>query len=326
MNFQKLAKVETADQYLDTAFNRAREAADKTREKAFAHRFAKSKAVETDKVAAASKSMLKNLQSILTSFPSFDQLDPFYQSLVKLSLEFGQLKQALGAVNWAAKRIESLTIQSKQNLKQCQDMAALNKYRREFFGRMMSYVHQIKDAFAVLERARVVMKSFPNVKTSLPTVCICGFPNVGKSTLLSKITTAKPEIREYAFTTKSLNLGYIQIPTKKIQVIDTPGTLARFNKMNSIEQQAYLAIKHCADLLIYIYDLSEPYPLEQQHKLFEQLKQWKKPMILYLSKTDILDEKVVGTFRTKEMVCSADDIQTALLRYPFPAEDNPIPA
>jgi len=38
------------------------------------------------------------------------------------------------------------------------------------------------------------MKGFPSIKTNLPTIAIAGFPNVGKTTLLSKITDAKPKI------------------------------------------------------------------------------------------------------------------------------------
>ena len=161
---------------------------------------------------------------------------------------------------------------------------------------------------------RKIMKGYPNVKTAIPTICICGFPNVGKSTLLAKISTAKPEIKNYAFTTKGLNLGYIKTPKQKLQLIDTPGTLNRFEKMNVIEKQAYLAIKHCADLIIYIFDLTEPYPLGAQEKLFNNLKKFNKPMIVYLSKTDVLDAEIVLSFKKHKPITDIEKLKGILLK------------
>ena len=55
------------------------------------------------------------------------------------------------------------------------------------------------------------MKDYPTIKTSLFTVAICGFPNVGKTTLLSKMTPSEPEISNYSFTTTlySSKLGFV---------------------------------------------------------------------------------------------------------------------
>ena len=141
------------------------------------------------------------------------------------------------------------------------------------------------------------MRNFPAIKTKIKTICITGFPNVGKSTLLKKITGSNVEIQPYAFTTKKLLLGYID---KKIQLIDTPGTLNRYNRMNSIEKQAYLAIKHLAHKVIYVFDLTETcgYEIEQQIKLYKRLKEEfeEKEIIIYLSKTDILKREQVELF------------------------------
>ena len=65
-------------------------------------------------------------------------------------------------------------------------------------------------------------------------------------------------------------MGYLVKDKKKVQLIDTPGTLKRFDKMNVIEQRAHLAMKYCADMIIYIFDLTEPYPIEEQRKLLIQ--------------------------------------------------------
>ena len=140
------------------------------------------------------------------------------------------------------------------------------------------------------------MKDFPTIKTSLNTVALTGFPNVGKSTLLKKLTGAQPKVAAYAFTTKNLNLGYSVIGDQRIQFVDTPGTLNRYNKMNPVEKKAYLVMKYIADIIVFIFDLTETYPIDEQTKLFREIQAFDKPIIVYLSKTDILDGDVVGEF------------------------------
>src|SRR3989339_56236 len=146
------------------------------------------------------------------------------------------------------------------------------------------------------------MKDFPAIKTDLYTVAITGFPNIGKSTLLSRITPAKPEIKAYAFTTKGLNLGYAKIGIHKIQYIDTPGVLAR-DRVNAIEEQAHLVLKYVANLIVYVIDLTEPYPLKIQEKLLKELKDHDKPIIVYLSKTDIIDKSIIAKAKKKYKAC-----------------------
>ena len=167
------------------------------------------------------------------------------------------------------------------------------------------------------------MKDFPTIKTGVTTACIFGFPNVGKSTLLSKLTTAKPEIKPYAFTTKQLNIGYLQEAHRRIQIIDTPGTLNRFEKMNAIEQQAYLALKFCAEIIIYVYDLTESSaPLADQKKLYQALRLLKKPVVIYLSKTDMLHEQQKGALGKEKVIASVEELKQYLLHKAIFAEES----
>ena len=80
---------------------------------------------------------------------------------------------------------------------------------------------------------------------------------------------------------------------KKIQVIDTPGTLARFEKMNSIEKLAFLAIKYKAEVIVFVVDPSNENDFEIQLKLLEILNTYGRPIIYYISKTDITSEDKV---------------------------------
>ena len=132
-----------------------------------------------------------------------------------------------------------------------------------------------------------------------------------------KLTGSKPEIDSYPFTTKRINVAYIKEDKKKIQLLDVPGTLNRFNKMNDIEKQAELVINYLADLIVYVFDLTENYPLENQVKLFDNIKKLNKKIIVYLSKTDLIEEKIVNNFKNKlknhEIVNNIKELKNKLL-------------
>jgi nucleolar GTP-binding protein len=304
MNFQDLKKVETPDTYLDIAFGKAAKRVETARQKKSSDRMEKSKFIETTRIDTVVGTLSTKLQAILISFPSIDNLPPFYKALVKETIDYALLKKSLGAVNWAEGQVKILAKKACQRIMKTKEFPMINKIRKETYGRISSVLKQIKKELLFLEEARKTMKGFPTIKTNMFTVCICGFPNIGKSTLLSKLTTSTPEINNYAFTTKSLNTGYLKEDKKKIQFIDTPGTLNR-EKSNTIENHAHLAMKYCAHAFIYIFDLTEPYPLKDQTKLLKQIAKDAdgREILIYLSKTDIVDENIVSEFtKTKQNV------------------------
>ena len=176
------------------------------------------------------------------------------------------------------------------------DKAEIIKAKKSYIGRVSSIMKRLDKKLNLIEETRRIIQTFPDIKEDLYTVCINGFPNVGKSTLLTKITSSKPEIGSYAFTTKTLNTGYFKDRFEDIQVVDVPGSLNRFEKMNDVEKQAEIALKYLSNLIVYVYDLTEPYPLEQQEKLFKKTKEELKPVLIYFSKADILGEDKINKF------------------------------
>ncbi|MFP4424649.1 MAG: GTPase [Candidatus Woesearchaeota archaeon] len=297
MNFQDLAKIETPDTYLDMAFNAARKRAELAQQQKCTTKLQKSRHVESVRIQTIGGNLQKHFDKILTVFPSIDNLPSFYEQLIRATLEYQQLKKSLAAVNWAKNMSQKLTSKYESKINRCQHFKNIGDYRKEFYGRISSVIKQIRNELAYLDEARKVMRRYPAIKTDLYTVSICGFPNIGKTTLLSKITDARPEINNYSFTTKGINIGYIYLEKKRIvQVIDTPGTLDRFNKMNAIEKQAYIAMKYAAHDLIYIFDLTESYSLKDQKKLFKRLAEENKNILIYLSKTDLLTKEAIEEF------------------------------
>ncbi|MBT5023551.1 GTP-binding protein [Candidatus Woesearchaeota archaeon] len=302
MNFQDLVKVERADWFIDIAFKTAGKVSDDKRSdvtKTKASKLSKSRTLELMKITTIQKVLIKHLKNIVEKFPSIDELPDFYQELINCTLDKDELKKSLGGVSWAITRIGLFSKKYSGKIKAGREIITINSQRKEYYGRICSVLKQIDKFLVVIEKSRRIMKSYPSIKTNIPTIAIFGFPNIGKTTLLSKLTGSTPDIQPYAFTTKGLNIGYIKKSYKKLQVIDTPGSLDRFDKLNNIEKQAYLALKHCAQKVIYVFDLTEPFPIEDQLELFKKLKKQlakEQEIVVYFSKSDILDKQIITEF------------------------------
>src|SRR3989338_6721961 len=107
MNFQNLGKVETFQKYLDMAYNNGLAQAESVRKDTTnPNRLFRSKRIEQARVEAVGKSLANSLGTVGKSFPRFDALAPFYQELVRCTVEYDQLKKSLGALNWAKHRSE----------------------------------------------------------------------------------------------------------------------------------------------------------------------------------------------------------------------------
>lgn len=144
-----------------------------------------------------------------------------------------------------------------------------------------------------LEQVRQHLSRLPSIDPYSRTIIICGFPNVGKSSFINKITRADVEVQPYAFTTKSLYVGHTDYKYLRWQVIDTPGILDHpLEERNVIEMQAITALAHLRACVLYFMDISEQcgHSLEDQVKLFESIKPLfaNKPLMVVVNKIDIL--------------------------------------
>ncbi len=314
MNFQGLKSVEDDKFYIDLAFRKAGLRASELRKSRDLKgtRLDKSIKMEVIKINAVRDVLSDKLHGIGRAFPDIESLPEFYKELIKCTVDYGALKKSLGAMKWAKSKIVEMNSKYAKNIKRCRDLKKINDYRREFYGRISSIMRQIKDNLKCIEHARKTMRHFPAIKTGTRTIAIAGFPNVGKTTLLFKLTGSKPDIQPYAFTTKGINVGYIKNDKEKIQFLDTPGTLDRFDKMNNIELVAFLALKMLAEKIIYVFDITEPYPLKDQVKLYKRIKELKKPTLVYLSKTDILKKEDVEEFSKKYKIMDAAQLKKSI--------------
>jgi len=302
MNFQTLLKVERPEFYLGKAFRESvRAASMKRKSKLKGVKMERSRTVELKKIETTSKILINDMSHIVKSFPSIDDLALFYQEMIDAVIGSKKLKISLASITWIKSKIKELSYVYLNQVRKANSIIEINKLRKEYYGRISSVLNRRKKDFVFLEDSRKKMRGFPAIKTNIPTICIAGYPNVGKSTLLTHLTPARPEINIYPFTTKGLMLGYIG---KKLQIIDTPGTFGEsIKKMNYIEQQAFLALKYLAEKIIFVFDLSEScgYTIKEQEKLFKIMQKHfsGKKLVIFFSKNDLLKEELLQEYKKK---------------------------
>ena len=309
MNFQNIPPVDNSAHFLDLAFKKAREKGKLKKLKGNWLQIVRQK--ECLKLDVIKEVIVPRLKKILESFPDSNALSDFYLKLMDLTLEYPQYKKSLGAVNWAVGKVRLVHKEYVSKIIKCKERDAIKALSKQFYGRLSSVLKQVDINLHYLESCRKVMRSYPDVKDMF-TVCIYGFPNVGKTTLLNKLAGTKAKVASYAFTTKGVNAGYFKVKDQKIQVLDVPGTLARQEKMNDIELIAELVLKEVADIVIYVFDLSEycGHSIKKQEQLFKNLG--KRKVFVYLSKKDLLEEEVLKEFKHKHY--SAEEIKEHILK------------
>ncbi|MEW5937689.1 MAG: GTPase [Candidatus Thermoplasmatota archaeon] len=236
----------TADEVLDKAFKRAA--------KITSH---KGIALSAAKMRRAAGTIDALFARYLRAFPSLDDLHPFHRELVDLLVGVDRLKHALGAMDWCRKQVMRVAKEEKRGL-------------RAAYGRISSVVKRIEGELCILAEARRRIKNVPEIDPGSWSVIVAGAPNVGKSQLVAALSSARPKIAHYPFTTTGIHVGHTEVGYSRVQVIDTPGLLDRpMEERNECERQAVLALRHLQGIVIYLFDPSETcgYPLDYQERV-----------------------------------------------------------
>lgn len=235
----------------------------------------------------------EKLGKIISEFPVLDNLHPFLSSLLNVLYDKNHYKLALGQINTARHLISQVAKDYVRLLKFGDSLYRCKQLKKAALGRMATIMRRQKDPLAYLEQVRQHISRLPAIDPNTRTLLICGYPNVGKSSFVNKVTRADVDVQPYAFTTKSLFVGHMDYKYLRWQVIDTPGVLDHpLEEMNTIEMQSITALAHLRSAVLYFMDLSEQcgYTIEAQCKLFQSIKPLfqNKPTILVINKIDIV--------------------------------------
>jgi len=273
---RKLPSVLRSEELIDKAFRRASKVSGRGR---------KEKAI--NKLSTLSNVFSDNFNRIMSSHPSYQNLPPFYREIIDTIVGIGKLRKSLGALSWANSAIQKIINKGIREVKGGKDPEIV---LRSVYGRISSIVNQISHELDFLIEAKQRMREIPTLSDD-PVVVVAGYPNVGKSSLVAAISTVKPEIASYPFTTKKIFVGKGKIGDKIFQLIDTPGLLDRpIYKRNVIEKKAISCLRYLANCIVFIIDPTETcgYSIENQTSLLNEIKrEFKVPTISVYSKSDL---------------------------------------
>lgn len=140
----------------------------------------------------------------------------------------------------------------------------------------------------------------------LADVGLVGFPNVGKSTLLSVVSAAKPEIANYHFTTLTPVLGVVSVEEGKSFVMaDIPGLIEGASEGVGLGHEFLRHVERCR-LIVHVVDVSGSEgrdPIEDFKSINEELKNFnlelsERPQIVAANKSDLATEEQLKAFRS----------------------------
>ncbi len=290
--FRNIPPILNAKQLLDQSIRRTKKIQIHDRDKRF-----EIKKIVIARTVAFITDLLSQLESYVKNFPSIDRLPLFYQEIIDIKIDTNKLKKSLGAVDWARKTVEMVYMTQSSSLTKSGNVEFLKQKQKEIYGRVSSIVKQVDKNLVFLANAQKILRTFPDIE-DIPTVVIAGYPNVGKSSLIRQLSAAKPEIAQYPFTTKQIFVGHmekmVRYEKKRYQIIDTPGLLDRpLSERNKIERQAIAALRHLADLIVFIFDPSETsgYQMNDQTLMLENIQKLftDVPFLIVENKVDIKD-------------------------------------
>jgi len=145
-------------------------------------------------------------------------------------------------------------------------------------------------------------------------VALVGFPNAGKSTLISRISAAKPKIADYPFTTLQPHLGVVRVDDQEMVVADVPGLIEGAGEGKGLGHQFLRHVERARALLVLVDlgPLQETSPADQERILITELGGYQpelleRPRVVVGTKADVATAAWSGDLRisavTGEGVC-----------------------
>ncbi|KVH97222.1 hypothetical protein Ccrd_000679, partial [Cynara cardunculus var. scolymus] len=252
--FQKLPMVMPSVDILSSALRKARRISPT---KGIANAAKREKNKGAKQLDALMKELTVPLRTYKESFPNKRHLHPYERSLIELTLGDGNYEEVLGKVDSLRKKLVSV---GKEHASLC----AKSTTKREAEERLVEGTRKLEEIFhsdgkAVDELMQIAktLRAMPVVDLEMPTLCLVGAPNVGKSSLVRILSTGKPEICNYPFTTRGILMGHIALSFQNFQVTDTPGILRRCDEdRNNLEKLTLAVLSHLPTAILFVHDLT----------------------------------------------------------------------
>ncbi|CAI5449788.1 unnamed protein product [Caenorhabditis angaria] len=289
-NFKRITVVPTAPELKDVVLSKTQRKTPTVVHRQYS--IGRIRAFYARKIKFLQQTLHDKLTQIITEFPKMEEIHPFYADLMNILYDRDHYKIALGQMNTARHLIDGIAREYVRLMKYADSLYRCKMLKRAALGRMVKLLKRQKSSFEYLEQVRQHLSRLPSIDPATRTLILCGFPNVGKSSFINKVTRADVEVQPYAFTTKALYVGHLDYRFLRWQVIDTPGILDQpLEDRNTIEMQAVTALAHLKAAVLFMMDVSEQCDrsIEEQLHLFESIRPLfaNKPVIIGLNKVDI---------------------------------------
>lgn len=272
-NFKKITVVPSGKDFVDIILSRTQRQTPTVVHKGYA--INRIRQFYMRKVKYTQSNFHEKISTILEDFPRLDDIHPFYGELLNHLYDKDHYKLALGQLNTARNLIEKISKDYVRLLKYGDSLYRCKQLKKAALGRMCTVMKRVSPSLAYLEQVRQHMSRLPSIDPNTRTILICGYPNVGKSSFINKITRADVDVQPYAFTTKSLFVGHTDYKYLRWQVIDTPGILDHpLEECNTIEMLSITALAYLRAAVLFVVDLSGScgYSLAQQASLFHSIR------------------------------------------------------
>ncbi|EYB98479.1 hypothetical protein Y032_0131g1648 [Ancylostoma ceylanicum] len=290
-NFKRITVVPTASELKDIVLSKTQRKTPTVIHRQYA--IGRIRAFYARKIKFLQQTLHDKLTQIINEFPKMEEVHPFYSDLMNILYDRDHYKIALGQMNTARHLIDGIAREYVRLMKYGDSLYRCKMLKRAALGRMVKLLKRQKSSFEYLEQVRQHLSRLPSIDPATRTLILCGFPNVGKSSFINKVTRADVEVQPYAFTTKALYVGHLDYKFLRWQVIDTPGILDQpLEERNTIEMQAVTALAHLKAAVLFVMDISEQCDrtIEEQVALFESIRPLfgNKPVLIGLNKIDIV--------------------------------------
>jgi len=276
--FESLPTTPRSGELIDQAFSRA----------ARAGRAKSGTDAQQSMLLTAANVVSDNLENVVTAWPDFDRLDPFYYGLADAIVDADELRQHLNELGWASSKATDIRHEYEPRLSG--DVDTARKFRKQAFARIADVVEEIDEDLLAVADAREQLRDLPDIRPDEPTIVVAGYPNVGKSSFVNAVTRASNDEASYPFTTTQIHVGHVEQHHIRYQLVDTPGLLDRPpEERNDSESQAVSALEHAADAVLVLLDPTGEcgYPLDVQRALRDDIEgRFDVPVVTVYNKMD----------------------------------------
>jgi GTP-binding protein len=176
------------------------------------------------------------------------------------------------------------------------------------------FVSSVRQAPKVAEKGEPGERIYVTLELKLiADVGLVGLPNAGKSTLLSVLSNARPEIGDYAFTTLTPNLGVVDLDTNlSTLVADIPGLIEGAAQGKGLGDEFLRHVERTL-VLVHIIDVYEDNIVQAYQTIQHELSSYRvdlsnRPQIIALNKTEGLDAKTLKEITSKIQAAAGKDI------------------